>query len=315
VTDSDAERVRQDLTLAVTQAYFRILEARKIRGVVEESIAAVEEQLRIAQDFFEQGIVAKTDVLVAGVQLARRQQDLILAQNNIELATATLNRLMGLSVARPTQVVDVLEVQTWSGPLDLLVRSALEQRPDLEALQNQVEIARARYSSLRSSFFPRLFAFGNYDRTTDDSQLNQSWFSTGIGVQITLFDVSTYARIRQQAKLVSDAADVRDDRADDITLEVQRDYLNVGAAARRLPVARQGIEQAEENLRVIRDRYREGLVSSADVLTEEERLAQARSDYTTALYDYHQAYAQLVHTVGAQPLAAIPAIPAQEGNP
>jgi outer membrane protein TolC len=68
-------------------------------------------------------------------------------------------------------------------------------------------------------------------------------------------------------------------------------------------VARQAIGLAEENLRVARDQYGAGLVTTADLLVEEERLSSARPAYFRALYDYHDAVARLAHAVGADPIA------------
>jgi outer membrane protein len=300
----DAEQERQDLRLEVTRAYFQILEARKIKTVVEESIQSVEQQLKISRDYYDQGLVAKNDLLVSEVQLARRQQELIQAENAIELSVSTLNRLTGLSVTRPTKVRDITVVEPWNGSFDSLVSLALAHRPDLKAFADRAEIASALYRSARSSFFPRLFAFGEADYSSDSTLLNNTWLSGGFGMNITLLDASTFARIREQRKLADEAADQRQDRVDEAMLEIQRAYLSVRNASETLPVTQKNIDQAEENLRITRDRYREGLVTSADVLVEEERFAQARSDYYAALYGYHQAFAELVHTVGATPTSA-----------
>ena len=54
---------------------------------------AAQHPVRAAQDFRTQGLVAKTDVLAVEVQLAERQQDLIRARNNVELAVAVLNHI------------------------------------------------------------------------------------------------------------------------------------------------------------------------------------------------------------------------------
>lgn len=297
----DAVRERQDVALAVTEAYFRILEAAKLKAVVDDSIATLEQQLKISRDYFNQGLVAKNDLLVAEVQLAKRQQERITAENGIQLATATLNRLAGLPVDRPTTVVDVLEMNPWTGTFDSLVETAVQKRPDLIALGEQVFIAKALYRAVRTSFYPRIFGFGSFNYTDDDSTLNQTYFSGGFGVNIRLLDASIISRIRQQRRQVDQAADIRQDEIDEAVLEIQRAYLSVQEASRRIPVAQQSIDQAEENLRITRDRYREGLVTSADVLIEEERFAQARADYYRALYDYHQAYAQMVHTIGGPP--------------
>ncbi|MEZ5993697.1 MAG: TolC family protein [Planctomycetota bacterium] len=94
LAELSARRQYQEVEFGVALGYFRLLEAQKILQVVEESIEVVQRQLQIAQEFLEQGLVANNDVLVVEVQLAQRQQEQLRAHNNVEVAKATLNRLM-----------------------------------------------------------------------------------------------------------------------------------------------------------------------------------------------------------------------------
>jgi outer membrane protein len=297
----ELERARQDLALAVTDAYFRVLEAQKIAAVVEASIEVVARQLEIARDFVANDLVSRSDALAVEVQLAEREQERILARNNIALAQAALNRLIGRDVTRPTELVDVLEVERPArGRLEDALRVAIERRPDLEVARRRIAIAQAQYRRARADYFPIIYAFGSYNYTTDDFQLNDDWLAGGAAVEWPLFDGGqTYTRVQQREKEIDEAVDLRDERIDDALLEVYQAHLEQGAAAERLPVARKAIELAEENLRIIRDQYAQGLVTSADVLLEEDRLSRARSGYYRALYAYHQALARLENAVGA----------------
>ncbi len=298
-----AERERQDVTLAVSQAYYRVLEAQKIRTVVDESIRVVERQLQISRDFLAQGLVAANDVLAAEVQLAERQQEQIQAENNIQLAVATLNRLMGVDVTQPTEIVDVLDVEPWRGSFTSSLMLAIDTRPDLAALRRQIEIARDEYRATRAEgIAPRIFAFADYNWSSDEFLLNNEWLSGGVAMQIPIFDGGvSIARRQRRGREIAEAVDRHADRIDDTVLDIKQAYLNVREAAERIPVAHKSIALAEENLRITRDQYDEGIRTSADVLAEEDRLARARSNYYQSLYDYHDSYARLVNAVGGPP--------------
>lgn len=295
-------RTRQDIVFAVSQAYYRTLEAQKIRGVIDESIRVVERQAAISRDFLAQGLVARSDVLSAEVQLANRRQQKIQAENNVQLAIATLNRLLELDIRRPTRLVDVLEVEPWRGSFESLLEVAFRERPDLKAYRRGVDIARAEYRVERDANNPYMYGFGGYRYSTDSFLLNDDWVEGGVALTVPIFDgLETRTKLRRKEKEIDEAIDVHDARADDAVLEVKRAHLNLGEAAERIPVARKAVEQAEENLRVIRDQYAEGFVTSTDVLTEEERLSRTRSSYYQALYDYHAAWATVVHAIGGDP--------------
>lgn len=302
VAELQVERARQDLELAVRDAYFRLLEAHKIAEVVDASIEVIARQQEIARDFLAQDLVSRSDVLTVEVQLAEREQERILARNNIELARAALNRLMGVDVTRPTQVEDVLDVTPWRGELKDVLRLAIERRPDLEAARRQIAAAQSRYKAQRAELFPVIYAFGSYHYTTDEFQLNQDWFAGGVAIEAPIFDGGvTWTRMNQRRREIDEAVDLRDERIDDILLEVHQAFLQQRAAAERVPVARKAIDLGAENLRIVRDQYGQGLVTSVDVLIEEDRLSRARSSYYRALYAYHAAQARLGNALGEPP--------------
>jgi len=299
VAEFTAARTEQDLILSVSQAYYRILEAQKIKWVVEESIKTVERQLAVARDFLSQGLVAKNDVLVVEVQLAQRHQELIQAENNIQLAIATLNRLMDQSVTRDTKVVDVLEVQPWKGSFDTVFRLAINNRPDLAALRRLVRIAEENYRTSRAGLAPQISIYGTWSFADVDKVKDKDSGVGGIIADWSVFDGGfTYAQMAERAKLINEAIDQQSEQEKDIILDVKRAYLNLNEAVEQIPVARKNVELAVENMRITRVQYDQGLMTSADVLLEEQRLSQARSSYYQALYKYHESYAVMVNAIG-----------------
>ncbi len=298
-------RAREALTFDVTLAYYRVLEAQQIREIVADSIGVIEEQRRIAQDFLAQGLVARNDVLTADVQLSQRRQDLIRAEGNVALAVATLNRQMGLDVDAATELSGEGEADLWNGSYYGVLRRAIDARADLHALRSQIAAAQAEYKAVSAGRAPRLYAFGDFNYSTDDFLLHQQWMSGGVVLEFPLFDGGvTLARLKRKHKEIAESIDVHDETVDDIVLDVKAAWLAVRDAAGRMPVAREEIRLAEENLRIVRDQYREGLLTSADVLFEENRLSVSKSGYQTARYDYHEAYARMVHAIGGDPADA-----------
>ncbi len=315
-TRLNSERSRQEVTYAVSLSYFRVLEAKKTQKVVEESIELVQRQLEIAREFLAQGIVARSDVLTSEVQLAGRQQELIQARNNVQLAVAVLNRIMGMDVNRDTQIEDALETEPWKGDYTTVLGAAIDRRPDLQALKKKVEAAQSTYKATRAELFPILYLQGMANYTSDKTQIHQEWLTGSGVVQWPLFEGGvTYTRLDRRQQEIAEALGAHDDLVDDILLDVKKSYFNMREASERIPVARKAVELAEENLRVIRDQYSQGIVSTTDVLLEEDRLSHSRLSYYRALYDYHNAFASLTNATGG-PLdafsTAAPATPAPD---
>lgn len=303
-----AGRTREDTVLEVGRAYFRVLEAGKIDAVVEESTRLVERQLEIARDFLGQGLVASSDVLTADVSLASRRQDRLRAQRNLELAKATLNRVMGLDVDAKVEIADVAEAEPWQGTYEGVLGVAIANRKDLEAYRQRVGMAQSEWKAVRADLGPIVFGSLDFNYSTDATLLHKEWLSAGVTVRLPLFDGGTsWARIREREKLIYQAMDMADGLVDDIALEVKQAFLDLREAAEAIPLARGSISVAEENLRVIHDQYSEGLVSSADVLGEEDRLATARSRYYQAVYEYRVRLETLRNVAGGE-------VPALQGK-
>ncbi|MFI5399722.1 MAG: TolC family protein [SAR324 cluster bacterium] len=295
----NAQRTEQDIALQVSQAYYRVLQAQKIRQVVLDSIATVDLQLKDAQAFFAQGIVASSDVLSAEVRRAERQQDLITAEANLQVALATLNRVMGQDLNRKQRLQDVSGQPDWSGNYDTLVRTAHESRSDLKAARLQMLSSEADLQAARAENWPRLSAFAEYDTNSTSFFVHKEWTTTGVAFSMTLFSGGAQsATIEQRQKEVLQAQDQFLEQQDNISLDVKQAYLTAGQTFDSVQVTEKEQQLAVENLRIYRDQYSQGLVTSTDVLTAEDVASRARSNYYQSLYDYYTALARLDNVVG-----------------
>ena len=294
-----SERTEQDIVLQVSQAYYRVLQAQKIREVVLDAIATVEQQHKDAQAFFNQGLVASSDVLSAEVRLAERQQDRITAEANLQVSQAALNRVMGRDLDAKLRLQDVSGRPEWSGDYDKLVRTAHESRGDLKAARLLMLSSEADLQAARAENWPRLNAFAEYDTSSTSFLVHKEWMVTGLTLSMTLFSGGAQsAAIERRQKEVLDAQDQFLERQDNISLDVKQAYLAAGQTFDSVRVAEKNQQLAKENLRIFRDRYSEGLVTSTDVLIAEDSASRARSNYYQALYDYHTALARLDNVIG-----------------
>ena len=90
----------------------------------------------------------------------------------------------------------------------------------------------------------------------------------------------------------------RADTAADIALQVRTRWLDLQQARRRIPVARLAIAQAEENINVVTDRYRQQLSTYTEVLDAETRRIQSLNNFYNAIYDENLAGFRLHRAVG-----------------
>jgi outer membrane protein len=103
------------------------------------------------------------------------------------------------------------------------------------------------------------------------------------------------AAIHQQERA---ALKRREDTSADIALEVRTRWLDLRQARRRIPIAKLAIVQAEENMSVITDRYRQQLSTYTEVLDAEVRRVQSLNNFYNSIYDESLAVFRLRRAVG-----------------
>ena len=296
-----ADRTRQEVIYNVIGAYLNQLLAQESVRVAEASVKSTGEDLVRAKARQSQGQALLSDVLSAQVQLAQAQEELIRAQNDAATAQASLDVAMGLPEDAAEQAQGPLgDVVFDSGTLADRQQRALDLRPDYQQVLIGKEKAGTGAAGARAQFLPTLNIFSSWeqDNETFASHGGNNW-AAGATLNFNLFDggarraqlAESHARERQAEAL-------RAQMASGIRLQVRQAYLNLAAARQRVDVSRDAASQAEESLKILRNRYEAGLVTITDLLSAETAHARAQRDYLNAVYDDRIADATLELATG-----------------
>lgn len=297
--ESEAKRTEQDLLLAVARSYYTALESKHIELVVLQSIKLLSQQLAVAKDHYAVGLVTKNDVLGVEVQLASRRQELIQVQHTMEQAIAALNRLTELTIKSVAELEDCSSDVVWKENLSSLLCKVNDEHPDLKKIRAEIQAAEYTYGATMAENYPEITGSVGFNTSSDSYLLHRQWLNAGVGIEIPLFDGGIVQSKLLQQKDIQKELDLQYDAAyQDICLQVTNAFLSVDAAYGKIPVAQESIIQAEENLKIDRDLYQEGFLASDDLLNDEERLAEARSNYFQALYNFKRAQNELAYALG-----------------
>lgn len=317
---SEEFRTALDLKLTVAEAYVGVLRARKNREVARSNVEQLTSFARDVRNRREQGLAIRSDELAAEVSLANAQLAEIQARTALDSAWATYNRYL----CRPlTEVVDLNELTAvpatvdWKQLADQAIRDAatsvagkeeevraltlraIGDRPELAGLAEQARGLRAQADVTRAGIKPQVsFSMGFVYLGSNN------FVPQGIGAATFLADWtitdSGASRRRAAAQRQQELATLRrrSDTAADIALQVRTRWLDLQQARRRIPVARLAIAQAEENINVVTDRYRQQLSTYTEVLDAETRRIQSLNNFSNAIYDENLAGFRLHRAVG-----------------
>jgi len=297
--DQRAELVAQQIRFAVLKSYYGVLLAQSRVVVADEAIQIATADLKRIRSRFETGLVVRSDLLAAEVQLSEFRQQKIEASGEVAIAQAALNTALGLPVNSPHTITDQLSERTFFiETLEELNRRALQNRPEYARAGLGVQMNTRQVRGARDEVLPRVDAFAGVGASGRSPVTGSSDYTVGAAVTFNLFDAGRKARINQARATEAIAVAEQQQLANQISFEVVRAYQQFVSARERLQVAAQTTAQASEVLRIVRDRYQEGLTTITEVLRAELALVRARTDVLTARHDHYVAYANVLLATG-----------------
>jgi len=295
----------QDLVLNVKAAYFGILKAEKLEKVDRQAMEQLEAHLRVSQAFYDEGLIAKNELLQTGVQMAQARQDLIRATNRVEIARSLFNKLLRRGLNKDVTIKDILDYHPVKLTLDQCMEWAELNRPEIKGLSLNVVSAEKAVDLSKSRYYPSVNLIGNYQRKTDNILLGSdpgedidNWAMI-LQAEWTFWEwgktrhdvAATRARLAKVKYILKDIKD-------NIQLEVKEAYLYLREAEKNIQVARKAVAQAEENFRMNEERYKQQVATSTDVLDAQTLLTQARTNHFNALSEHNIAWARLERAMG-----------------
>ncbi len=303
--DRDALSVdvaRQQLLFDVSNAYFEILRAHDVLSSRRAQETAISRQLEQAQERFEVGLIAITDVheAQASYDLARAQR--IAAEGAMQVSFEALERLTGHRYDSIEPLEDEVPISR-PEPADReeWVELAMTNSPMVLMAEAGIEVARSSVDVARAGQQPQVSAFASYgwsdnDRTGADYQ---SESQIGLRASVPLYTGgTTQAEIRQNGFLLEASQyDFEAQRRDTIQ-QVRSLFTRVNNDVETVEARRQAIVSNQSALEATRSGYEVGTRNIVDVLNAERNLFNAIAEHAEARYDYVLGLLQLQQQAG-----------------
>jgi outer membrane protein TolC len=173
------------------------------------------------------------------------------------------------------------------GELETFIDEALATRADLQALDRRIEQARVGEKIAKSGRRPVIEAGAQYalNGSNPFDPTGDNW-TVGLSIRIPLLDgLESGSRAAEVRAERARAEQLRRAMVDGIELEVLAALAERTSSAQRLVVARSALKQSEEALRILRDRYSEGMAVIVELLGAEVAHTRAKANHVLALGD------------------------------
>lgn len=286
-----------DLKMQVADAYIAVLRSEGALQVANSHVDSMISHSKDANNKFTQGIVARNDVLAATVEQANAQQKVVQVSNQIDIAKARYNQLLNRNLAAAVKLANQVP-KLPAGSLKELNDTALKQRPELVVLTQQIESLEQQAQSVSAGLLPQITANGGYQYEQNRYQVHEGMWMVNVGMQWKLFDGSTRHKSDAIVRQAIVLKEQRDELASMIGLQVRQAWLDTQETQKRIEVAKQTIAQANENLKVSKDRYQQGLATNTELLKAEDLRTVAHDNLNNAQHDLALATLHLRYALG-----------------
>lgn len=291
------QRTKEFLTFEVQKAYLQLQLAYDAIKVLEEAQQTTSSVYKFTNDHFEQGLIQKSDVLNAQVQVTTVETNLAKAKSNIRNASDYLSLLMGQTGGTIFRINETIDTYPFANDT---VSKIPSDRADFMAMQKALEASDLMIKSSKMSYLPKLNAFGSY-QLNDSRMLGFGANAYLAGVQVS-WDIfkgnrtknSIVTQTLERNKLTEQLAQQKDQSQ----LELNKAYRDLSDAQFNIKQQKIAIEQASEALRILQNRYQQGLVNTTDVLMATTQLSQQKFALAQAVFTANvtKAYLQLLTT-------------------
>ena len=294
----------QDLLVRTSIAYFGVLTAEDQLTFAQLNEKSLQKQLDQAQQRFEVGLSAITDVHVAKAQHDAAVAQVIVTENAVQTARESVVQIIGKTFGELKKLRDPLPLEK-PQPADAQgwVDLANTQNPSLASAQKSVDAAEHNISAQRAGHYPTVSASLVRSDTPSWGTLNESFggqhvtaptnnglvtnTTVGVTLNIPIFSGGLTSSLTRQAVFQRDAAQDQFELTRRIVMANTRNaYRAVIAGISEVEATKAAVVSAQSALDATQAGFEVGTKTIVDVLISQSTLLQAQSSYSQARHQF-----------------------------
>jgi outer membrane protein len=300
--DRNSAATTADIILAVDQAFYNVLDTKALMIVAQETVNSRQIVVDKVQALTDAKLKSEIDLSFAKVDLERGKLLLLEAQNNYQFSLAVLSAILGYPDEQNFSPVEEQAAIAPPAPDVLpLIQQALQQRPEVAALQDQVEAAQKFGSAEHDLWRPTVSALGVVGEAPVRDEHIPNWYgAVGVNINIPVFNGFLYNARAKAADLQTEVSRQKlTDLRNNIARDVRNSWQDTNRAYERLSVTQQLREQASLALDLAQARYNLGLGSIVEFSQAQLQKTEADIADTDAKYQYRLTQIVLAYTIAS----------------
>ncbi len=243
-------RQQKQMEIQVKQAYYAILLKQKEVEAKKGTLDHAKRQHEIATLKFNQGMVAKHDVLAAEVQYKTKENEWASAKRELQKSQMDFKLLLNLDINQNIQMTDDFNLNKKEVSLEDSIKDGLEKRLDMLQAREKEDL-----------YELNLELAGDY-------YTSNTWAYKQAVYQYELMKMNLEKQVAQ------------------VKVDINKGYLDLNGSYEALEPAQKNVEQAKESLRIVNLQYANGLATTLDVLNAQNMMENMEMLYANAVFAY-----------------------------
>jgi outer membrane protein len=274
----EARRTADEVSYAVTEAFYRLIEAKDNLRVAREALRERQDFATLTQAFFKAGKVTQLDYFRAKSQVSDAEQAEAEAGNAVSLAREILARTMGLKEKAPVDIIGSLP-QKFTPAVDVnsLWQEALKNNPEIRRLDLEIEQSQNQIKAARGAYFPEVSLQGDLGMRHQDTGGTKGEWLGGVFVEFPFFEGGlTKALVAKATSQYLQSIEKKRDSLDSLKVDLSTAWRDQGNARQGVITTRQTVLTNEEAYASAQALYRNGKAIGLDVLQAQVDLTGSR---------------------------------------
>lgn len=308
--EMDLAGSRRETVFQVKQRYFTLLQRLEQLDVAKEQVSVSEESLRREKTMYEIGSTTIAEVLSAESQLATDRVAIIARENDVAIARSQLAFSLGLS---PDVNITPTETAFSVAPPPVTYRESLERalkgHPEILAQKHRMHASRDQLKATKYSVrFPSITGSAGYGwqlnrgegfAGVEDLFVKNYSYNAGISVSVPIFNrLDTENNVKIQKLEYLRSRELLDQAKRQQAMEIRLSFLNLERLRRSVSANEAAVKAAEENFRLLDQRYNLGGGTFLERQQAQLQLFAARNQLVQDRFQYQIELAQLEQHVG-----------------
>jgi len=302
VSRDDVKKAENEIALQVHTLYFGILIAGLQKQAAEKQRTYAGENLRESEDDVRNGSALKVTAIQGRAGLLESQQSVLTAELQVADLNTELNDLLGLPLDTQLELDPAVPSSFAQHPREEYVQTAWSENPEILAAEEAVRKAQAAVTAAKSAYLPDITAYARHSYQDGVPFLVRNFGTFGVNLNWDVFDFGKRrAGVREREAQLEQAEENLRRLKEEVAVGIERSYNKVERTKNLVQVANEVVKLRQESERLAQNQLTQGVVLVSERRQATAATYKAEADYLQASLGYLLAWAELEQAVGRTP--------------